>query len=420
MSNKILIISFCALIAGPVAAIAQKLVKTDTSHYTTLRIDPANASGATVAEVFDDVKYIPLETTPQSLFGSIKQLEVTEDCFIILDKSTNCILIFKKDGKFRAKIKGSADDARFPIRNLAVNKWTKQIVYSGDAGNSFTYCNFDGKKIKTVNYPDATQSEVYPNQFFFIAADKMINYAGFDDADSIKLNYKPFSRSLLQYTENIRTVYAMGITYTPAQGKTLDIASNQFTYQGRDTTFLLSKVQPYSIYTVTPHTIKLSYKFIFPLLSSMPDNFVQNRNDPFATLNYFQAHDKEVFALENCYKLGNNLLFQASTWGKYKEDDLILNLKSGALIAYQHISPDEQSYFLPLYDEKGRTTGTRGFSYCDGKNVYVGISSLGMFTANNDNKDKHIKYNTVLANYFTKGNIKNNPVILQLKLKDKL
>ncbi|MES2426893.1 MAG: 6-bladed beta-propeller [Bacteroidota bacterium] len=420
ISGKRLIISFSALMimTGPV--LAQQLIKTDTSHYLTLRIDPENANGATAAQVFDEVKYIPLETTPESLFGSIGQLEVFEGGVIILDNSTNCILIFSKDGKFHAKIKGNADKIRYPIRCLAINKWTKQIVYTGDRNKSFTYCDLDGKEVKKVEYGRLKNDELGVDKYYYIAPDKIVNYAGYNDIDSTDKRYNWFSQSALQYAKNIKTVYAKGMVYKTAKN-TMDMGRRPFTNWDNDTTFYLSAMWPYRIYTITPNAIKLSYKFIFPLLSTLDEGLITNLNkDPTVLMDFFQKHKKEVYALDNCYKAGNNLLFEAKTWELGLEEALIYNLKSGTLIAYQHISPDESTCFLPLYDRKGIVDAGRGVINCDGKNVYVSISSLGMFTAKNDYSDKAVKYPAALAQYFTKGNIKDNPIILQLKLKDKL
>src|SRR3954467_7786076 len=94
-------LSLCGLLcftAFPLSA--QKVISVDTSHVDTLRIDPLNSFGGSASEVFETANYIPLETTKESLFGSIDQLEVTDQYFIILDQNTNCILFFKKDGKY--------------------------------------------------------------------------------------------------------------------------------------------------------------------------------------------------------------------------------------------------------------------------------------------------------------------------------
>ncbi|RZL13073.1 MAG: 6-bladed beta-propeller, partial [Pedobacter sp.] len=51
----------------------------------TLRLDPSTARGAAASQVFDEVKFIPLETTKESLFGSISQFVVTDGNYIVYD-----------------------------------------------------------------------------------------------------------------------------------------------------------------------------------------------------------------------------------------------------------------------------------------------------------------------------------------------
>src|SRR5690606_790590 len=76
----------------------------DTSTIRTLRIDPTTASGGNMSQVFDEINFIPLETTKESIFGDIGQLEVTENLFIVFDHDTKCILIFDRKGKYKTKI----------------------------------------------------------------------------------------------------------------------------------------------------------------------------------------------------------------------------------------------------------------------------------------------------------------------------
>jgi len=52
---------------------------------TTIRLDPDSHLGGRVGDFFEKVDVIPLETTSQSLFGSVAHMEVTEDYFIIHD-----------------------------------------------------------------------------------------------------------------------------------------------------------------------------------------------------------------------------------------------------------------------------------------------------------------------------------------------
>lgn len=68
---------FSALLFLSINAFSQA-GKVDSTGMVTLRIDPQTARGANVSQVFDEVKFIPLETTKESLFGSINDLKIVE------------------------------------------------------------------------------------------------------------------------------------------------------------------------------------------------------------------------------------------------------------------------------------------------------------------------------------------------------
>ncbi|MBC7567606.1 MAG: 6-bladed beta-propeller, partial [Pedobacter sp.] len=94
----------CALSCTQILAQGNKV---DSAGMKTLRLDPTTARGAAVSQVFDDVKFIPLETTKESLFGTISQLNVTDNNYIIYDYDTKAVLIFDKAGKYIAKVNSS-------------------------------------------------------------------------------------------------------------------------------------------------------------------------------------------------------------------------------------------------------------------------------------------------------------------------
>ena len=65
-----------------------------------LRIDPAQAYGGVVGDYFDEVNYIPLQTTKESLFGAISNMIVTDSSYVISDNDTRAVLFFKKDSGY--------------------------------------------------------------------------------------------------------------------------------------------------------------------------------------------------------------------------------------------------------------------------------------------------------------------------------
>jgi len=412
-----LFISLCLVVVAT-TVVAQRVIKTDTSNYKTIRIDPSNASGGNVSDVFDEISYIPLETTPESLFGSIYQLEVVDDYFIILDQNTKYILLFDKNGKFHTKIKATQNQSGFSIWRFFVNRWTRQIVFSADSYRTIDFYDFDGKLVKHQEL----KGNKRPSFSYFIGPDKLISCDMYRNEDTKSKYYTPYTRSLIQYRQDMNTVYASGMHYTETEGKINAIGHGigPLTYYGNDTTLFYAEYYKYKIYTVTPNTIKLTYKFIFPLTSTLSPGFYKNTMYTDSVIKYLDYHKDQISIINNCYKAGDNLVFEAHSLNyDSKERNLIYNLKSGGLIAYEHISPDEKSFFLPVYADETNFKNN-GLAACDGKYIYTSMSSLTMFKAHEDNDGKNITYSPALAAYFKNGNRKDNPVILQFKLKDNL
>ena len=85
------------------------------------------------------------------------------------------------------------------------------------------------------------------------------------------------------------------------------------------------------------------------------------------------------------------------------------------LTAFERISPDEKSNYLPIMD---------GFSSSSGMNLhknilYSSVSSLQMFAAKAATASKNPVYPPVLQQYFATQNRKSNPVIVRMQLKNK-
>lgn len=420
---KKITVCFCLLTGVAFCAIAQKIIPVDSGKTQILRIDPSNAMGGNASDFFTEVNYIPLETTDQSLFGSINKLVVTDDYFIILDHNTRSILIFDKKGKFHTKIKGTENS---PIWDFSVNRFAKEIRYSRDQYKTYTFCDFDGKELRSIKSGgDLAKDEVNDGNMRYFAADKGVSYGFPNKVDSTSKYYKTYSKSLIMFSNGKNKVYAHGLGFDKKEGEDLNIITSggiwPFNTVG-DTAFYYTKPFSFNIYTIRPDTIKLSYKLIFPYNTALPNDFAINPEYKKKQIEYIQKHPKTIYYLANFYQLKENLLFRAGSYNTYDEDNLIYNLRTGTLIAYKHILQDEKSYFLPIYDDSnwGNSFNNSGILACTGGYIYTSASSLGMFQYREKYADQKAKYPPALDNYFKKGSRKDNPVIMQLKLKDNL
>ncbi|MEJ2881832.1 6-bladed beta-propeller [Pedobacter sp. GR22-6] len=260
------IMLFWAALLSTTMLHAQKIIPVDSSKIDTLRIDPSHAIGGNASDVFEELNYIPLESTRESTFGRIDQLEVTDDYFVIRDETTNCILFFKKNGKFHAKIDGGSyqlnDGKRLQAFHL--NKWTRQLVVKRNGPGGYLYYDFNAKLLSEV--PIKGKGLYYWNDYRFVGKDAILDiedYSNDQPKDSTKINY------LVQYGKGLmEQVSAEGIPYNTVGLKTnSDIYSANtaglLPHAGKDDTFLLVTAPDYLMYEVSPQVVKLRYRFIF-------------------------------------------------------------------------------------------------------------------------------------------------------------
>jgi 6-bladed beta-propeller len=111
-------------------------------NITTLRIDPDNARGGTASQIFDSLQFIPLETTKESLFGSIDQLEVTDSLFFILDIRSRSVLIFRRDGSLHARIISDGPNKYFGY--FALDRKANRIIIDNNYANGLLVYDFNG------------------------------------------------------------------------------------------------------------------------------------------------------------------------------------------------------------------------------------------------------------------------------------
>jgi hypothetical protein len=400
---------------------AQEIIGIDFSKSDTIRLDPSHAGGGTVSEIFETIKYIPLQTTKESLFGSIGQLEVTEKYFIIYDSDTNCILIFGKDGRFHAKIKGKPAGTGNRIKGIVINSWKEEIVYTEDGFKHLNFVDFNGNLIKVVDGGILKKNRTSPSVFAFMGPDKVLSYQEYTDFDTLSNDFDPTKRTLLSISNNFVRPYLKGMEYNKFEGRMEILGSGvgPLTPGDSDSTFFFSKPYDYSIYKITPGSIYLKYKFIIPSSISLPADFTRNEIFQGKRFEWIDKHNDVIFSINNFYQIGSNIFFETSIFGNFLEDNLIYNLKSGNLLAFKHIAPDGKNFHLPIYtgdpdfENLGLTRDKAGY-------IYTSLSSLAMFNAEAENRTKQISYPPSLSTYFSTGKKSNNPVIIQIKVKENL
>jgi len=407
-----------------------------SQNATELRIAPAYASNASVSELFEQINYIPLETTKQSLFGTINQLAIADNYFIILDNATNAILIFEKNGKFHAKIsrkpltissfKYEKENNRiliYSVNNKAItsqiqDKFQKDIEAALSLYKKFfklTYYNLDGKKLD-VEVPENTFSL---SNLSSVQFSKGITASNFALADEQMPDSTAFQLNIYENSRLYKSYFPYNTKKDIAQfGKYLG-SGGGFTKSQNDTIIYFTRPLEYAVYQLTPNTLSKKYQFIFPMANTIPQNFFTDTISQENRRSYFNNNRAIITGISNVHVLNNLLFFKINNNDRNRNvsNSFIYNLKSGNLISMNKTRPDTISYFLPVLDYP---FSYESFKATEGEYFYTYISSLRMFQSKEATADKKPVYNSVLQTYFTKGNKKDNPVIVQLKPKEDL
>lgn len=385
------------------------------SNVRTLRIDPNAAKGGSMLQVFSEITYIPLETTKESLFGDITQLEVSEDNYIIYDNDTKCILIFEKNGKFRVKIelKKVVEGAALNSENLDVYGFSLKksssdcIILVYVAGKLYAF----DTNAKRINESIAEKQKHRASQFYNFKGDtKVVSY--YQDS-------KGKDKSLYQYAliKNGNLFAKYFEIDTGKYSKSGDFAVGGPSFIETDSPDILHAVRyyDYNIYRIDSEGISAAYELIFPAKNTIPKDFNTNKVYFGKKINHFFKNVENIYGIGYTFKIGDFLYFKCGSLSSYirRNGSFVYDLKNDNLISLNRLDPDSLSRHLPIIG-----AWDNDFKKFDGKHLYASLSSLELFSYYNQEKKKNYKYPEVMQNYFNKGSKKDNPVIIKLTPKN--
>lgn len=375
----------------------------DVSKAQTLRLDPMSSRGISVSQLFDEVKFVPLETTPESLFGDISRLEVADNYYIISDQDTHSILLFNLDGSFKTKIKLEKKPFNFDYRLINEPLETKIFVQNGLT--ELTY-NLNGKLLKKV--------EIKQNEF------KKVSHYLKSEGIEVKNDYISEDHAYeIAMIKDGKVIYKV-FPHDKDFFKQSDLRTS-LNYANVSNELFFTKPYEYNIFRISPKGAMLDYKLVFPSEYSIPVDFTADYDNMTKRLDFRNKNKKIFYGLRNPIKSGNYLFFNTiglvSTRGEKR--DFVYNLKTSNLIAVGDIEPDALSYYLPItsiaispfFSMNG------GFYLFKNSYLYTSFSSQEMKVLKDQNPNKNVKYGTALVKYFKSYNSANNRVLVVLKPK---
>ncbi|WP_175632454.1 6-bladed beta-propeller [Pedobacter ghigonis] len=387
----------------------------DSSHVVTLRIDPQSARGAAVSQIFDEVKFVPLETTKESLFGNIAELKIAGNKFLIYDYDTRAVLVFTNEGKYLTKIDAAKLQTEKADKEKAVTHGFT-LVTEGNTEyiavytpNNVQYFTLEGsfvKKVKNFNYYSPklsfANSDVVLRPYTYIKKGKdstryslvTIDKKKKDTVGYFKIDDKFFERDDW-YGDDPITKY-------------------------NDNEAFYTRYYDYRLYKLNAKKMELAYKFIFPAINTLPKDFITNPAYVKKRFEYFEKNKKMIHGIGSSYLIGDQLYLKLSNifWDKDQKKSLIYNTKTTELLSFQDLEPDSLSSFLPVTDSGfAYDFENRGFLAYEDKKFYTSYSALAMFTFKERSAGKTTQYPPLLEKYFKTGDRKSNPVIIILKPK---
>ncbi|HMR82059.1 MAG TPA: 6-bladed beta-propeller [Niabella sp.] len=381
-----------------------------------LRFDPQQALGGDVSDLIDSVQYIPLETTKESTFGFISNLQVNSRYFVFFDSDTKAIYIFNNEGKFIGKVNKLPADIGwdksdfYPLSQFTFNKSTDDIyIVFNDKGKGKKWLLQFNVKGVCIDKTDFTKTGGrFTDRFAildngsFLFSDHL--FSPLSDKQTYFYKLKRFN----SHGEGVMPLLKNDIFISRNAGKGYTLSN----YSGNISVW--TREFDYSFLVFDSDKI-CKYDIILPARMSL-DSSKYRAPDFFNKIETVWEYARENKIVERLSAIGlsDNLLAfkKLSGTSSSMRDNFILSLQSKNFYSFDHITSDEKSYFLPI--------GSVEISAFENGIIYNEVASFEMFNAAEERPDKPWKENAVLNAYFATQNRKSNPLIVALKLKSGL
>jgi 6-bladed beta-propeller len=382
-----------------------------------IMIDPDNAMGGTVSKYFDSVTYIPLETTKESLFGKIFKLQVTDQYYIILDRTTDAILFFNKDGSYHHKITRFYFDRVFPTVSQPEHKFSPLLDFTVDPlrhtlyvrsvfeRNALYIYTEEGTRIGKTMRPQLVQDFI------------LVDGTGYTKLE------RPYSESNPALFAPYDVAYTHDTTAPPQylfpvnfkyDALTDDSYRKLIYFSGapNDSVCLYIPDMDYNLYELDKSGIRNQYQLLFPQQYSLPPRFATDSIYTHKRQEYLK--DKKLLSnIWNAFKVGDCLFLDLriptsgdAHGGLYT---LLYSLTTSRLITLDRLSPDSSTCQLPISGYM--RSDILGY---DKGSLYTSFPSSMMFELKSEMGDQHPPFSKALENYFNTQSRQSNPVLIQL------
>ncbi|MGF7082987.1 6-bladed beta-propeller [Mucilaginibacter sp. UYCu711] len=343
-----------------------------------------------INDLFDSIRYIPLQTTRESLFSQINQMEVTKNYIVIRDDATKSILVFEKNGTFKFRLKSKQIDG------FTIDDAKDHIVFIDKLlQKTFTY-DFKGQliSVKKPKFDYVGIAHLGPNltayyRFFFPANDlekfNNFNIVVSDDSGIVKKAFLPYDTAVVNYTE-------------------IGNSPKSFYKSNKNVYF----IQPddYKIFYNLDNSILPDYFTInLPEKNTLPEDFLTNEKYYNKRWRYLKDNPYQTRLIMNLYIIDSLMSFEvsASEWNDIFLYDI---KKKKAISVFNFLSGPKNNYLPPGLH----------FLAADDKCFYRSVSAKQLFEPRQAHQTQ-LSYATLPKEmklfYDTQNNL-SNPVVIQL------
>ncbi|MDM8177773.1 6-bladed beta-propeller [Olivibacter sp. 47] len=380
---------------------------TKVNHIPVFDPDAVKGVGNT-SDFLDSVTFVMLETTPESKFSEITQLEITPKYYIIWDKANNTILYFDKEGHYLKKIANTDPDLAVPFKKIdhfSINTKRNELIFN-DAHSSYMYVyTLDGtykKHVKKPAYLGMSYYQLHNIRLYFLG----YNGNGFSAAGIPAMNlfvfngdkkpntFFPFDSTLVDYTD----VYTISTNF----------------YNNQDGTVNFIKAYDYNVYSIDT-TGKLSKTYRIDLLPSkaIPADFMSNVAYRGKRMAYTNTNSKVIYSGADFFKSGKTVVFRLIS---HSDSPLFVYYStSKSLFSLSDYTSDNATHLLPVIEQGIHAVDSEGRFISS-----INAKTLFQIKSYMDNEPSWYRFLPSSLNAFYKINDHaQNPVLTLLSMQEK-
>ncbi|MCH5715274.1 6-bladed beta-propeller [Niabella hibiscisoli] len=388
-----------------------------------LYLNPENALGLKASVIFSEAELIPLETTKASSFNNVQNFLVTPHHFVLLDNIANAVLIFDKQGKFLYKYKKKkfritgvqyvasknalfikALNKNYTIPELKAQQMIEQSVktdFSKYTSLELLYLdktsNYRVENLPTPRY--ALNNIFYLNGYYLSVSSRYNKYL----KDTID-----YHLDLIKDNKIVKSYFPfINLPKLPPYYSNVDFSINNTLDEN---SLLIQKQFDNTIYRLTPDSLYLEYKFVFPADQTMTGEFQSTMFRSNIEHNTAVNKNNKVISGLNNLVEHKHLLFFSARAVNYAQKNYLFNTVDNKLYDLGKITTDSVVYNLPPKIFSSITEQ-------DEEYVYTRISSVDLLKE----KDKLLAQNKELPsktkNLLTKLDKFDNAIVIKLKVK---